>query len=81
MKITIRATITLPETIATITRLYDVGTTWQLQREHMTDPDTIADFINQLKAEGGKEIAHNDYIGEDDFLPHFETTYELTKEL
>ena len=81
MKTTIRATVTLPEAIATITRLYDLGTTWELKKDHMTDPDKIADFINQIKAEGGKEVASNHYIGDDDFLPHFEVTYELTKEM
>lgn len=75
-KVTVRLIVTIPDNTATIQRLYDYGAWFQLHEERMTDPAKIADFITGLKAKGGQEIAHSDYISDDDFLPRTSIVYE-----
>lgn len=76
MKTTVRVSVLLPDNIATIQRLYDYGTFFSLREELLTEAAEIADFINQLKAQGGKEIHQEDFISDDDMLPHFRVVYE-----
>lgn len=76
MKTIVRMTVTLPENTATVQRLYDLGTTFKLDREQMTDIGKIERFISELKKAGGKEIYRTHYVSDDDFAPHFQITYE-----
>lgn len=75
-KTIVRMTVTIPDNTARIQRLYDYGAWFTLETEQMTDVEKIADFIQQLKAKGGREIKQWSYISDDDFLPRISVLYE-----
>ena len=75
MKTTVRATVIVPDTYVTIQRLYDLGTSFQLEREIKTGHDA-ADFIEKLQAAGGKVIDLHQFIDDDDLKEKWRATYE-----
>ena len=76
MKTTVRLTITLPEGIGTVQRLYDHDTYFHLEEETMSDTVELALFLVQLKEQGGKQIFHSTYISDDDLKEHSCYVYE-----
>lgn len=76
MKTIVRITAVLPDNIAIIQRLYDMGTTFKLEEEHMHGAHKIADFIIELKKRGCKLLDCHEYIGDDDMEKHISVSYE-----
>ena len=76
-KTTIRLTVILPDNYGRIQRLYDYGTWFQLDKETIADADKLADFINRIKACGGKLINQNNFFDDDDLKMKQSFTYEL----
>lgn len=75
MKTIVRATVILPDAYVTIQRLYDDGKFFKLQREVKTGHEA-ADFIERLKAAGGKQIDCHRFLDEDDFKEKLSATFE-----
>lgn len=76
MKTTVRMSITLPENIARIQRLYDHDTYFKLDEEIITDLSTITTMVEQMKASGAKVISCASYISTDDLEEHMRVVYE-----
>lgn len=76
-KTTVRLTVILPDNYARVQRLYDYGAWFKLAEETIHNVDKIADFINNIKARGGKLINQNEFIDDDDFKTKQSFTYEL----
>jgi hypothetical protein len=76
-KTTVRLTVILPDNYARVQRLYDYGAWFKLAEETIDNVDKIADFINNIKARGGKLIHQNEFIDDDDFKTKQSFTYEL----
>ena len=76
-KTTVRLTVKIPDNYCRIQRLYDYGAWFSLNEEILTDADKITDFINKIKARGGKLIDQNEYLDDDDFQIKQSFTYEL----
>lgn len=79
MKTTVRATVILPDCYVTIQRLYDMETCFRLEKEILTGDDA-ADFIERLKAHGGKLIDTHDFVDDDDFQLKVCATFEYITE-
>ena len=75
MKTIVRATVIIPDTYVTIQRLYDLGTSFRLEREVKTGHDA-ADFIEKLQAAGGNVIDLHQFIDDDDLKEKWCATYE-----
>ena len=54
MKTTVRLTIILPDNYGRIQRLHDDGLHFTLEEEVIAEAGKLADFIEKLKAAGGK---------------------------
>ena len=54
MKVTVRLTVILPDNYGRIQRLYDYGTHFTLEEKVITGAGKLADFIEKLKAGGGR---------------------------
>lgn len=80
MKVTVRCTVIIPDNYARIQRLYDHGTFFMLDEEDMSDAEQIADFIEKLKARGGKMIETHDFMDDDDFNQKTSATFEYISE-
>lgn len=76
LKTTVRLMITLPESIGTVQRLYDMGWHFKLEEETITDAGKLADFLKALQTKGGKQIHSNTYISDDDLKEHQLFVYE-----
>ena len=76
MKTTVRMSITLPENVAHIQRLYDYDTYFKLDKEIITDLPTITTMVEQMKAGGAKVIFCAPYISADDLEEHMRVVYE-----
>ncbi len=76
MKTIVRVTVILPDSTATIQRLYDMGTTFKLEEEHMSDVHKIVDFVVKLKKRGCKLLDCREYISDDDMEKHVSVSYE-----
>lgn len=79
MKTTVRATVILPDCRVTIQRLYDMGTFFRLETEVKTGEEA-ANFIEQLRAQGGKMIEVHDFIDDDDLRLKICATFEYISE-
>lgn len=77
MKTTVRITVIIPDNYGRIQRLYDDGMYFSLQEEVITGADKLADFIEELKARGGREIDKHEFIDDDDFKQKTCVRYEL----
>lgn len=79
MKTTVRATVILPDAYVTIQRLHDYGTFFKLEKEIKTGHDA-ADFIDKLRAAGGKMIEAHEFIDDDDMKEKLCATFEYIAE-
>ena len=73
MKTTVRAIVVLPDCYVTIQRLHDSGNSFTLEKEIKVGEEA-ANFIERLKACGGRMIETHEYIDSDDFK---QKTYAL----
>lgn len=76
MKTTVRLTVIIPDNYGRIQRLHDDGLHFTLEEEIITEADKLADFIEKLKAAGGKQIDLHDFIDDDDFQQKTCVRYE-----
>ncbi len=76
-KTTVRLTVILPDNYGRVQRLYDYGKWFKLDEEIISDLDKLADFIVNIKKQGGKLIDTNEYIDDDDFQEKCSFSYEL----
>lgn len=76
LKTTVRCTVILPDNYGRVQRLHDYGTFFDLEREIITDVDKLADLVTELQRQGGKLIAHHEYIDDDDLKEKQSFTYE-----
>ena len=79
MKTIVRATVITPDCRVTIQRLYDMGTFFRLETEVKTGHQA-ADFIDAIRARGGKKIDLHKFIDDDDLQPKWCATYEYIRE-
>lgn len=79
MKTTVRAIVIVPDCYVTIQRLYDMGTSFRLEKEVKVGHDA-ADFIEKLQTMGGKIIEMHQFIDDDDFKEKWCATYEYISE-
>lgn len=79
MKTTVRATVIIPDCYVTIQRLHDHGTWFTLEKEVKTGHEA-ADFIERLKARGGKLLDVHNFIDDDDLRLKICATYEYITE-
>ena len=76
MKVTVRLTVILPDNYGRIQRLYDYGTHFTLEEKVITGAGKLADFIEKLKAGGGRMTDCHDFIDDDDFKKKTCVRYE-----
>ena len=76
MKTTVRLTVILPDNYGRIQRLHDDGLHFTLEEEVIAEAGKLADFIEKLKAAGGKMIDCHEFIDDDDFQQKTCVRYE-----
>ena len=76
MKTTVRLTVILPDHYGRVQRLYDDGMHFTLEEKVITGADNLADFIERLRAAGGKQIDLHHFIDDDDFQKKICVRYE-----
>ena len=76
-KTTIRCTVKLPDNTAAVQWLYDCGVWFNLRNDTLTDPEEIAGLIEYIKKNGGKQIAENEFIDDDDLQDKHTYTFEV----
>lgn len=78
MKTTVRATVIIPDCYITIQRLYDMGTSFRLEKEVKVGYDAV-DFIEKIKIVGNM-IDRHEFIDDDDFKKKITATFEYISE-
>lgn len=76
LQTTVRLTVILPDNYGKIQRLHDDGVHFTLDEETITDVDELANFIEQLKANGGRMIDNHPFIDDDDLQEKTCVRYE-----
>lgn len=76
MKTTVRLTVILPDNYGMIQRLHDDGLHFTLEEEIITEAGKLANFIEKLKAAGGKQVDLHHFIDDDDFQQKICIRYE-----